>query len=215
MKERPIQEIMEEIIDYLGKNGTCTPTSLLKSVGGNRNKVTKAKDILIKKGRVKQKRDMNDTRKINLTLSEPTLDISLEGLMSSLPLAEQRVKKIISKVKKPLFIHVEIKDGETIPFKIKPRNKKILDEILVIINDLTERSVALTFAEVMKILPKESRKNMKQFQLKCIKTMKKITNNLEKEFKESEMELGSYLYYNTHGLRYLNNLEFLSQKNMS
>jgi len=214
MKERPIQQIMKEIINYLENNGTCSTTSLLDSIGGNRNKIIKAKNTLIKKNRIKQERDVNDTRKNKLTLLEPTVDISFEGLMSSLPLAEKRVKKIISKIKKPLFIHVDIEDGESIPFKIKPRNKKILDEVLVTINDLAERSVALTFAEVMRILPKGSQSIVKQFQLKCIKTMRKIMNNLEKEFKESEMELSSYLYYNTHGFRHLSHLEFLNQKDI-
>lgn len=213
MKERPVQQIMEEIINHLEKNGTCSITNLLDSIGGNRNKIIKAKNALVKKGRIKQERDINDTRKYKLTLLEPKLDISLEALMSSLPLAEQRVDKLILKVNKPLFVHVEIKDGEVIPFKIKPRNKKILDQVLVTINDLAERSIALTFAEVMKMLPKGSQKNVKRFQLKCIKTMKKIMQKLEKEFKESEMELNSYLYYNTHGFRHLSNLEFLNQEN--
>ena len=213
MKERPVQQIMEEIINHLEKNGTCSITNLLDSIGGNRNKIIKAKNALVKKGRIKQERDINDTRKYKLTLLEPKLDISLEALMSSLPLAEQRVDKLILKVNKPLFVHVEIKDGEVIPFKIKPRNKKILDQVLVTINDLAERSIALTFAEVMKMLPKGSQKNVKKFQLKCIKTMKKIMQKLEKEFKESEMELNSYLYYNTHGYRHLSHLEFLNQEN--
>lgn len=213
MKERPIEQIMSEIINYLERNGTGSTSSLLKSIGGRRNKIIEAKKMLIKKGRVKQERDVNDTRKNKLTLLEQTIDISFEGLMSSLPLAEKRVKKIISKIKKPLFIHVDIEDGESIPFKIKPKNKKILDEVLVTINDLAERSIALTFAEVMRILPKGSQSIVKQFQLKCIKTMRKIMDNLEKEFKESEMELSSYLYYNTHGFRHLSHLEFLNQKN--
>ena len=213
MKERPVQQIMEEIINHLEKNGTCSTTNLLDSIGGNRNKIIKAKNALVKKGRIKQERDINDTRKYKLTLLEPKLDISLEALMSSLPLAEQRVDELILKVNKPLFIHVKIKDGEVIPFKIKPRNKKILDQVLVTINDLAERSIALTFAEVMKMLPKGSQKNVKRFQLKCIKTMKKIMQKLEKEFKESEMELNSYLYYNTHGYRHLSHLEFLNQEN--
>jgi len=212
MKERPIEKISEEIIDYLEKEGSCYVKDLLSHIGGRTNKVIKAKDYLVKKRRIKQERDLNDYRKIKLSLIKTELDISLKGVMSSLPLAEKRVKEFSKKVKKPLFIHVEVEDGQTIPFKIKPRNKKILDEILQVINDLAERSVALSFAESMRILPKGSSKIVRKFQRDCIKTMRKLMNYLENEFAESEMELGSYLYYYTHGYRHLSYLEFLNRK---
>ena len=212
MKERPIKQIMEEITNYLEKHGSCSMKNLLDYIGGRTNKIIEAKNILVRKGRIKQEKDLDDARKIKLTLLKPELDISLEGVMSSLPLAEKRVKEFSKKVRKPLFIHVEVKDGETVPFKIKPRNKKILDEILQVINDLAERSVALSFAEAMKILPKGSSKIVRQFHKNSIKTMTTIMNELEKEFKESEMELGAYLYYYTHGYKHLVHLKFLNQK---
>ena len=167
--------------------------------------------MLIKQGIIKQERDINDARKIKLTLlRQERIDISLRNIMSSLPLAKKQVNKLMKKIKKPLFIHVKVEDGETIPFTIKPQNKKILDNILQVINDLANRSVALTFAESTGIITKNHSKTVRQFHKKCIITTKDIMKTLEDEFQESE--LNSYLYYHISGFRHLNLLEFLNQK---
>jgi len=211
MKEIPIEEITDKIIGYLIRYSSCSYNDLLKHIGGRTNKIIQAKDLLIKQGIIKQERDINDARKIKLTLlRQERMGISLRNIMSSLPLAKKQVNTLITKIKKPLFIHVEIEDGETIPFKIKPQNKKILDAILSVINDLANRSVALTFAESTGIIAKNHSKEVRQFHKKCIITTKDIMKTLEDEFQESE--LSSYLYYHISGFRHLNLLEFLNRK---
>ena len=211
MKERPVEEIADKITDYLIRYGSCSCNDLVRHIGGRTNNIVKAKEFLIKKEIIKQERDIEDARRIKITLlRQKRMDISLRNIISSLPLAKKQVSELMGKIKKPLFVHVEVEDGETIPFKIKPRNKRILGDILQVVNDLANRSVALTFADATGIITKDHSNTVKQFHKKCIKTTKDITKTLEDEFQEPELR--SYLYYNISGFKHLNLLEFLNQK---
>ena len=163
---------------------------------------------MVKTGTLKQEKFGNRTI---LSLAPPS-DISLKGVMSSLPLAEKRVNEFMKKIQKPLFKHVMIGDMEKLPMIIKPKNKKMLDEILQIINDLVSRSVALTYADCLDSLPRGSEKKVHQYHKQCIITIRKVMQKLLDEFKESEMELGSYLYYGVHGYGHLTTLEFMNSK---
>jgi hypothetical protein len=133
--------------------------------------------------------------------------------MSSLPLAEERADEQIRKLEKlkPLFIPLMIADCETHPLSLKPKNRKILDEIIQIINDLVDRSVAITYAECLGNISKIHRAKVESFHRNSITTIRKIMEKLEKQHQESKMELRAYLYYNIHGYRNLTTLEWASK----
>ena len=149
-----------------------------------------------------------------MSLGQPKPFQSLKGVMSSLPLAEDRADKILKRLEKskPLFIRNELKDLEKMPMKINRRNKKNLDAILTIINDLVSRSVALTYAQCLNVFPEESEKIIKQYHKECIQTIQKIMNKLENQHKESDLELSAYLYYGINGYNHLSTLLFLAKR---
>jgi len=200
--------IEEKIIKNL-MEGPLWVNQLERKCASNRNSFMIAYKKMKKNGIINQEKSGN---KVILSLAPPE-DISLKGVMSSLPLAEKRVYEFMKKIKKPLFKHVMIRDMEQNPMIIKPKNKKMLDEILQIINDLVSRSVALTYADCLDSLPRGSEKKIRQYHKQCIITIRKIMQKLQDEFEESELELGSYLYYGVHGYGHLTTLEFMNRNN--
>jgi len=152
--------------------------------------------------------------KIILTLGPRKSNLAFQHIMSSLPLAEQRADKILKRLakSKPLFIRGEFKDLEKMPMKINSKNRTNLNQILTIINDLVSRSVALTYAECLDAFPKSSKETIRKYHKNCILTIRKILNKLENQHKESDLELGSYLYYGVRGYSHLTTLLFLSRK---
>ena len=134
--------------------------------------------------------------------------------MSSLPLAEQRADTILKRLakSKPLFIRRKFKDFEKVPMKINSKNKRNLNQILIIINDLIDRSVALTYAECLDVFPKTSNETIRKYHKDCIHTIQKIMNKLENQHKESDLELGSYLYYGISGYRHLTTLLYYGRR---
>lgn len=213
MQKYSIDEIQEKIIDYVSTHQRCNPKDLNKSIRIRANRVIEAKKLLVKQGRLKEEKDLNDTRKSILSLVVPESDFPLQGVMSSLPSAEDNADEQIRKLEKlkPLFIPLMIADGKTHPLSLKPKNKKILDEIIIILNDLVVRSVAITYAECLGSIPKIHRAKVESFHKNCITTIRKIMEKLEKQHPESKMELSSYLYYNILGYRDLTLLEWASK----
>jgi len=185
--------------------------ALARKFPKNRNKVIQTYKQMINDGEIIQQKVGNKTM---LSLGQPKPFQSLNGVMSSLNLAEQRADKILKRLEKskPLFIRGELKDFELLPMKINRKNKRNLDGILRIINDLVSRSVALTYAQCLDSFPKKSAGVIKQYHKNCIHTIQKIMNKLEKQHKESDLELGSYLYYGIHGYNHLTTLLFLTKK---
>jgi len=185
--------------------------ALARKFPKNRNKVIQTYKQMINDGEIIQQKVGNKTM---LSLGQPKPFQSLNGVMSSLNLAEQRADKILKRLEKskPLFIRGELKDFELLPMKINRKNKRNLDGILTIINDLVSRSVALTYAQCLDSFPKKSEGVIKQYHKNCIHTIRKIMNKLEKQHKESDLELGSYLYYGIHGYNHLTTLLFLTKK---
>lgn len=213
MQKYSIDEIQEKIIEYVSTHQRCITKDLIKSIGIRTNRVIEAKKLLVKQGRLKEKRDLNDTRQSILSLVVPESDFPLQGVMSSLPLAEKKVDEQMKKLEKlkPLFIPLIIADGKIHPLSLKPKNKKILDEIILILNDLVVRSVAITYAECLGNIPKIHRVKVESFHKNCITTIRKIMEKLEKQHQESKMELSAYLYYNILGYRDLTLLEWASK----
>jgi hypothetical protein len=166
---------------------------------------------MVNSGEIPQQKMGNKTIS---SLGQPKPFQSLNGLMSSLNLAEERADKILKRLEKtkPLFISGKFKDGEIIPMKINRKNKRNLDGILVIINDLVSRSVALTYAQCLDSFSKDSDGVIKHYHKNCIRTIRKIMNKLESQHKESDLQLGTYLYYAVHGYSHLTSLLFLTRK---
>jgi hypothetical protein len=151
---------------------------------------------------------------IILSLDKTKLqNLAFDSLMGSLPLAEKRADEILKKLNKskPLFIHRKIRDGKKINPKITAKNKINLDKIIEIINDLVNRSVALTYAQCLDYFPRQE-ETIKTYHKECILTINKIKEKLEKQHKESELDLGSYLYYQIRGYNHLTTLLFLAKR---
>lgn len=202
-------EIRENIIKQL-LDGSMHVNQLSQKFPNNKGTLTKEYKMMVKEGVLDQHKDGN---KIILSLGQPKPYLPFEHIMSSLPLAEQRADKILKRLKKskPLFIRSEFKDGEKLHIKVNPKCKKNLNEILVIINDLVSRSVALTYAECLDSLPKKSEDMVRQYHERCIRTIRKIMDKLENQHKESDLELGSYLYHGVYGYSHLTSLLFLTK----
>jgi len=96
--------------------------------------------------------------------------------------------------------------------KINSKNKRNLDQILTIINDLVSRSVALTYAECLEVFPKSSKRIIRKYHKDCINTIQKIMNKLENQHKESDLDLGAYLYYGISGYNHLTTLLYYSRR---
>jgi len=212
MQERPIEEIQSKMINYVSSYQGCYVKDILAKLGGNKNRVIEAKKQLVKMGNLREERDSSDKRTIRLFAQTPDLAFHIKGILSSLPLAEKRVNEYLKKLDKPLFIPIKIKDGETHPLKLKSKNKKNLDQILIIINDLVSRTVALTYAECLDYIPKRNKKEIRTFYQDCIITIRKIMNTVEKQHKESELELGAYLYYHVNGYSHFSLLQHYGTK---
>ena len=202
-------EIRENIIQQL-LSGSMHVNKLAQKFPNNKGSLTKEYKQMVKEDILKQHREGN---KIMLSLGQPKPYLAFEQVMSSLPLAEQRADKILKRLKKtkPLFIRNELKDGEKLPMNVNPKCKKNLNEILVIINDLVSRSIALTYAQCLDSFPKKSENIVKSYHKNCIRTIRKIMNRLETQHKESDLELGSYLYYGVNGYSHLTNLLFMAK----
>ncbi len=202
-------EMRENIIQQL-LTGSKHVNKLAQNFPNNKGTLTKEYKKMIKEGILEQHKDGN---KIILSLGQPKPYLAFEQVMSSLPLAEQRADKILKQLKKvkPLFIRGEFKDGETFPMKVNPKCKKNLDKMLVIINDLVSRSIALTYAQCLDSFPKKSEGVVRSYHKNCIRTIRKIMNKLENQHKESDLELSCYLYYGVNGYSHLTNLLFMAK----
>jgi len=202
-------EIREIIIQQL-LNSSMHVNQLARRFPNNKGILTKEYKKMVKEGILIQQKVGN---KHILSLGSPKPYLPFEHIMSSLPLAEQRADKILKRLKKskPLFIRGELKDFEKLPIKVNPKCKKNLNEILVIINDLVSRSVALTYAQCLDVFPKKSEGMIKQYHKDCIRTIKKIMAKLENQHKESDLELSAYLYYGIQGYGHLTTLMFLAK----
>ena len=212
MQERPIDEIQSMIIDFVSSHPGCHVKDVLEKLRGNKNRVIEVKKQLVKMGNLREEKDSSDKRIIRLFVQTSSLTLNIKSVMSSLPLAEKRVNEYLKKLEKPLFIPIKIKDGETHPLKLKPKNKKNLDQILVTVNDLVYRTVALTYAECLDYIPKENMKEIKKFYQDCIITIHKIMNTVKKQHKESELELSAYLYYHVSGYSHFTTLQHYGRK---
>lgn len=201
IRENIIQNLME---------GSLSVNQLRQKFPNNKNKFIETYKQMIKDDDLTSQKEGN---KIILSLGRPKPLLSLSHVMSSLPLAEQRADKILKRLdkSKPLFIRGKLKDFEKLPMKINPKNKRNLDKILIIINDLVSRSVALTYAQCFDSFPKKSEKIIHEYHKKCIHTIRKIMDKLENQHKESDLELGSYLYYGVNGYSHLTTLMFLAK----
>ena len=201
-------EIEEKIIQHL-LSGPMHVNKLAKGFG-NKGTLTKKYKKMVEKGTLEQHKEGN---KIILSLGQPKPYLTFEQVMSSLPLAEQRADKILKRLKetKPLFIRSEFKDGEKLPMNVNPKCKKNLNKILVIINDLVSRSIALTYAQCLDSFPKKSEGIVSSYHKNCIKIIRKIMDKLENQHKESDLELGCYLYYGVNGYSHLTNLLFMAK----
>jgi len=202
-------EIRENIKQQL-LGGSMHVNQLAQKFPNNKGTLTKEYKKMVKEGILEQHKDGN---KIILSLGQPKPYLPFKHIMSSIPLAEQRADKILKRLKKakPLFIRGELKDGEKLPMKINPKCKKNLNEILVIINDLVSRSVALTYAQCLDSFPKKLEGIVRQYHKDCIRTIRKIMTKLENQHKESDLELSAYLYYGVQGYSHLTTLMFLAK----
>ena len=202
-------QIRENIIQQL-LTGSMHVNKLAQNFPNNKGTLTKEYKKMIKEGILEQHKNGN---KIILSLGKPKPYLAFEQVMSSLPLAEQRADMILKRLKKtkPLFISTEIKDGEILPMNVNPKCKKNLNEMLVIINDLVSRSIALTYAQCLDSFPKKSEGVVKSYHKSCIRTIRKIMDKLENQHKESGLELGCYLYYGINGYSHLTNLLFMAK----
>jgi len=170
-------EIRQKIIQEL-LVGSKTINKLVENIHANKNEFIKTyKEMIINGELIKQKQG----NKIILTLVQRKSNLKFQHIMSSLPLAEQRADTILKRLakSKPLFIRKEFKDFEKTPMKINSKNKRNLNQILIIINDLIDRSVALTYAECLDVFPKTSNETIRKYHKKCILTIQKIMNKLE------------------------------------
>jgi len=201
IRENIIQNLME---------GSLSVNQLRQKFPNNKNKFIETYKQMIKDDELTSQKEGN---KIILSLGRPKPLLSLSHVMSSLPLAEQRADKILKTLEKskPLFIRGKLKDFEKLPMKINPKNKRNLDKILIIINDLVSRSVALTYAQCLDSFPKKSESVIRAYHKKCIHTIRKIMDKLGNQHKESDLELGGYLYYGVHGYSHLTTLMFLAK----
>ena len=204
------QEIREKIIQQL-LGGSIHINELARKFPNNRNDYFSTYKQMVRDGELIPHRQKN---RILLSLGPPKANLSFQHIMSSLPLAEKRADKILKRLakSKPLFIRGEFKDLEKMPMKINSKNRRNLNQILTIINDLVSRSVALTYAECLDAFPKSSKETIRKYHKNCILTIQKIMNKLENQHKESDLELGSYLYYGIRGYNHLTTLLFLSRK---
>jgi len=202
---------LEENIIQTLMTGSMYVNQLHRRFPNRKNDLIKTYKKLVRRGVVEQSKQGN---RMVLSLVKPKFDTSLNMVMSSLPLAEKRAEKYMRKLResKPIFLPYKFIDGGKTSFKMKPRNKKYLDQILVIINDLASRSVALTYAQCLDTVPKGSSKTINQYHKNCIRTIKKIMDKLEKEHADTENQLGAYLYYGIHGYSHLTTLEFMNKK---
>ncbi|MCA9812157.1 MAG: hypothetical protein KC483_04765 [Nitrosarchaeum sp.] len=185
---------------------------LARKFPNNKGILTKEYKSMIKEG-ILVEHKFGNKKILSLSHEHPKPYLAFQHVMSSLPLAEQRADKILKRLekKKPLFIRSEFKEFEKLPMKINPRCRIDLNQILEIINDLVSRSVALTYAECLDSFPKNSEGEIKKYHKECIRTINIIMDKLEKQHKESDMELSSYLYYGVQGYRFLSSLLFLSK----
>ncbi len=197
-------EIHQNIIQKL-LGGSMSVNQLSRKFSYNKNKFIQTYKQMVKDGDLIKQKQGN---KIILTLGQRKSNLKFQQIMSSLPLAEQRADTILKRLakSKPLFIRRKFKDFEKVPMKINSKNKRNLNQILIIINDLIDRSVALTYAECLDVFPKTSNETIRKYHKDCIHTIQKIMNKLENQHKESDLELGSYLYYGIRGYRHLTTL---------
>jgi len=203
-------EIEQNIIQKL-LGSSMSVNQLCQKFPNNKNKFIQTYKQMVRNGDLIKQKQGN---KIILTLGHSKSNISFKQIMSSLPLAEKRADKILKRLakSKPLFIRAEFKDFEKHPMKINSKNKRNLNQILIIINDLVSRSVALTYAECLVGYQKSSREIVRQYHKDCINTIQKIMNKLENQHKESDLELGSYLYYGVRGYSHLTTLLYYGRK---
>jgi len=197
-------EIHQNIIQKL-LGGSMSINQLAGKFPNNKNKFIQTYKQMVRNGDLIKQKQGN---KIILTLVQRKSNLGFQQIMSSLPLAEQRANTILKRLakSKPLFIRREFKDLEKVPMKINSKNKRNLNQILIIINDLIDRSVALTYAECLDVFPKTSNETIRKYHKACINTIQKIMNKLENQHKESDLELGTYLYYGIRGYRHLTTL---------
>jgi len=202
-------DLEENIIQTL-MGSSMTVNQLQRKFPNRKNSLIKTYKKMARNGILNQTKQGN---RILLSLSEPKFDNSLRMVMSSLPLAEKRAGEFMKKLhkQKPIFLKQNFKDGEKVTFQMKPYNKKYLNQILVILNDLVLRSVSLTYAQCLNAVPKGSNKIVRQYHKNCIRTIRKIISTLEHEHKDSELQLGSYLYYGIHGYNHLTTLEAMNK----
>ncbi len=178
----------------------------------NRNQINHIRKKLVKEGIVIE--TPIGKQGVILSLDKTKLNnLAFESLMGSLPLAEKRADGFLKKLNKtkPLFIKRKIKEFKKIKPKITQTNQKNLDNIIVVINDLVDRSVALTYAQCLDYFPNQE-EPIKNYHKECIETIIRIKNKLEKQHKESELDLGSYLYYNIRGYNHLTTLIYLAKR---
>jgi len=207
-------EIHENIIQQL-LGGPMHVNQLSRKFANNKGKFIQTYKQMVDGGTLVKLKQGN---KIILSLGIPKQKkISFSNIMSSLYLAEKRVDEILKKLEKskPLFIRSKFKDLEKFPLKVNPKNKRNLDKIIVVLNDLVSRSVALTYAQCLDLFSTESENIIRRYHKDCITTIQKIMNKLEKQHKESELELGSYLYYSVNGYNHLTTLLFLTKNKSS
>ena len=203
--------IRENIIFVL-QFGPMRVEEFYKKLHHNRNAIHKVRKKLVEEGIVIEKEV--GKQGVILSLDETKLkNLAFKALMGSLPLAEKRADEILKKLNKskPLFIKRKIKEFKKTKPKLTQTNQKNLDNIIEVINDLVNRSVALTYAQCLDYFPKQE-ELIKKYHKECIETIIRIKNKLEKQHKESELDLGSHLYYNIRGYNHLTTLIYLAKR---
>lgn len=206
------KDLRENIKSQL-MTGTMYVNELQRKFPNNKNNFIRSYKGMVKEGILGIAKEGN---RILLSLKKPEISLLFSGIMSSLPIAEQQVERQLMKLRKskPIFRERVLRDGKKAVFRISPKNKKTLDNILQIINDLISRSVALTYAECLDLLPSNSLVLVRKYHKECIETIRKIMIKLESEDEnpQSRLDMGTYLYYGINGYGHLTTLEFLSKR---
>lgn len=202
-------ELRDKIMNQVRENGEISINEMYRKIGGNRNTLTNTYKQLVREGYLEIIEEGN--RKL-LTFKVTDFEKYFESFDSFIEFdIDLAFREILAlRQYKPVCkIHEQVKNR--ISYWVNPKARPHLDAIAYRINQIYARSAALTYANVMGLIPKKFNEVIRRHNKQCIDTMNKIIEKLVKEHKEYESAIRNIMSWDIYGYKLLAQLEMISK----
>ena len=166
------KEIFEVLI-----SGPLSKAQIYRKLGGDRTKIFQTVNDLIEDGPlIQHKVGTNDMVSISPTDFDKEHNLLVQSMELYKETLENSHLKRLRKLK-PIF-KIQVDKEHEFGFWINPKSREILNNIVLLLDQILQFSVSLTYQEHLDLIPKRHKQKIKDDQRLCFRTIQYIMKKL-------------------------------------